>query len=106
MRPCKPQPAKIALATNATLAVPSNLQSGQSWKVEVTQDTLHEPELTQQLVAALREGEWPKAKKSLTLKYELAPPRTHMVEVVEQPRRKSKQKPAAAPARVTGVGGL
>ncbi len=80
--------------------------AGSSDAVEVTEDTLHEPELTQQLVAALREGEWPKAKKSLTLKYELAPPRKHMVEVVEQPRRKSKEKPVAAPARVTGVGGL
>ena len=28
----------LTLATTATLALPTNLQSGQSWKVEVTQD--------------------------------------------------------------------
>jgi hypothetical protein len=29
----------LTLATNATLAVPTNLQSGQTWRLEVTQDT-------------------------------------------------------------------
>lgn len=30
----------LTLTTNATLAVPTNLQAGQNWKVEVTQDSV------------------------------------------------------------------
>lgn len=36
----------LTLATNATLAVPTNLQSGQSWRVEVTQDAVGARTLT------------------------------------------------------------
>lgn len=36
----------LTLATNATLAVPTNLQSGQSWKLEVTQDAVGARTLT------------------------------------------------------------
>lgn len=36
----------LTLATNATLAVPTNLQSGQGWKIEVIQDAVGARTLT------------------------------------------------------------
>ncbi len=81
---------------------------GSTDSVEVTEDTLHEPAVTDKLVAALQEGDWPKAKKSLTLKYELAPPQTHAVEVRDEPVRRGKKKAAEpeAPARSSDISGL
>jgi len=97
--------------------------AGSADSVEVTEDTLHEPELSQELVAALREGEWPKAKKTLTLKYALSPPGTHLVEgsdapavdtAADKPRKiskggkssKSSNSAAAPAARTDSVSGL
>ncbi len=91
--------------------------NGNADLVEVTEDTLHDRELTQCLVAALREGEWPKAKKTLTLRYELAPPGTHTIAASDndQPARPAPRarKPAAPalvpqapPARATSAADL
>jgi Tfp pilus assembly protein PilF len=91
--------------------------SGAADSVEVTEDTLKDPEISQRLVAAMREGEWPKAKKTLTLKYELAPPGTHEMAASANdsaptpksaPRKKRLAKPApeTPKARPSSVGGL
>ena len=61
--------------------------------VEVTEDTLSEPELTAGLVAALKEGTWPKAQKTLNLKFDLAPPGSRPA-----PREPSQKTVAARPA--------
>lgn len=91
--------------------------NGNADLVEVTEDTLHDRELTQCLVAALREGEWPKAKKTLTLRYELAPPGTHTIAASDNdqplkrpPRARKPAAPAPAPdappARATSAADL
>lgn len=56
--------------------------------VEVTEDTLAEPEITGGLVVALKEGVWPKGQKTLNLKFDLAPPGSRPpLPVREAPRR-------------------
>jgi len=90
--------------------------AGTADSVEVTEDSVHEPELAQKLVAAMREGEWPKAKKTLTLRYELAPPGEHQLaasandEPIQKPHAKKKSAPApdpdAMPVRPSSAAGL
>ena len=62
--------------------------------VEVTEDTLGEPALTMGLVAALKEGSWPKAQKTLNFKFDLAPPGSRPA-----PREPVQKTVAARPAK-------
>ena len=45
-------------------------------------------------MAALREGTWPKAKKTLTLRYELAPPGKHTIAASEIDVRRRRRRAA------------
>ncbi len=65
--------------------------------VEVTEDTLAEPEITGGLVVALKEGAWPKGQKTLNLKFDLAPPGSRPPLPVREAPRKVATK-AAPPA--------
>jgi hypothetical protein len=65
--------------------------------VEVTEDTLGEPDITGGLVVALKEGAWPKGQKTLNLKFDLAPPGSRPPEHVRETPRKVAAK-AAPPA--------
>jgi tetratricopeptide (TPR) repeat protein len=59
---------KVALKVHLTVA-------GVADSVELVDDTLHDTDVTQGIVAALHEGSWPKGPLTLTLRFDLLPPR-------------------------------